>query len=360
MVHYNLLFSLFVFSLFFSSAQAQDTTVVVHEKRYENGQLKESGWYEKVSFRKIVTTRPAKTWKVYYENGQLLETGTYKNGEKEGEWQSFHENGQLKRTARYRGGEIEGEYRTYFDNGQLAIVCFFKGDGIEGEYKSYYDNGQLARIGNYKQHEKEGIWKYYHANGKLSEKGVFEKNDEIGEWQQYDTLGTLMEITTYESEEIIKDYVYAAIIKTYYPSRKLKCKTRAAPTIKSRQVCYYEAGGKEAEGFIDEENIFVKVGHWNHYYKNGKYQSRGAYVEGKRDGLWFVYHESGRSSHKFIYEKGLLKKAQVLDKDRRGNLLEVGTFVNGTGTIHYYNERRKLVHVDYYLDGIYQKREVRQ
>lgn len=185
-----------------------------HKTLYENGQLKETGQFDK-------DEKPTGEWKKYYENGQVWNVINYENGIFKGEWKFYDENGKLKNIIHSENGLVEnfnengklfcvgkqdigtgkknGEWKYYSSKGFIVMIENYKDDELNGDYKSYEDYEKLYAVGQYKNGKQIGEWKYFFENGDLKEIGNRENNNRNGVWKEYYKSEKLMWFRQYSN-----------------------------------------------------------------------------------------------------------------------------------------------------------------
>ena len=137
-----------------------------------------------------------------------------------------------------------------FANAQKA--CGFK-DGLqEGNCLFYYESGQLQWNQNWKKGKLEGDYLAYFENGKLKAKGTYEKDKKVGEWIYFDETGAKTGMEKYVSWK---------------------------------------------------KNVYRDDGEIT-YYKNGKINTKGKFMNGVAEGERFFYKEDGTLDRTEIYKDG--------------------------------------------------------
>ena len=91
------------------------------------------------------------TWKCWYENGQLKEEGFYSSNKKMQRWKYWHENGMLKEEGLYHLNRKSGCWKSWNANGELESEwCYDGGTKLsKSEYKKRikkYQNMSLIPI----------------------------------------------------------------------------------------------------------------------------------------------------------------------------------------------------------------------
>jgi antitoxin component YwqK of YwqJK toxin-antitoxin module len=56
----------------------------------------------------------------------------------------------------------------------------------------------------------------------------------------------------------------------------------------------------------------LQHGTWKGYYPNGKLNYTGAFVNGKKDGIWVFYDESGKKFVEQVFKAGQLESSRKL------------------------------------------------
>ena len=267
----------------------------------------------------------AQEQKQYFDNGNLKSSGQInKNGNRTGEWNIYYENGQLKLVGKHLDGKLVGEWKSYYDNGQLNSILKFVDGKAVGESKYYHENGDLKGIGNYQNGEQVGEWKYYHENGDLQGIGNYQNGEQVGKLTYHYKNGQLNSIFNYN---------------------------QGMDTVEIRS--YHENGQLFGIGkYVDNK----KTAQWKYYHENGQLQSVGTYLNDEFDGEWKNYHENGAISIIRLWEIG--KYMEIIScYDNKGNALEKGTLINGSGTVKNYDVHGYFTETATYLNGVKQEND---
>ena len=130
--------------------------------------------------------------------------------------------------------------------------CGFK-DGLqEGNCLIYHENGQVKWDERWKKGKLDGAFASYFENGKLKAKGVYKKDKKVGEWTYYDETGA-------------------------------------------------KTGMEKYVGW--KGNVYREDGEIT-YYKNGKINIKGKFMNGVAEGERFFYKEDGTLDRTEIYKGG--------------------------------------------------------
>ena len=128
-------------NVLFSDTMIGNKKFIFKKAFYDNGTLKQTGFYSPDSLMQGI-------WTNYYPDGKLESITTYHNGMRDGRFKSYHENGQLWTEL------------IYSNNKTMEVVCNFDRDGEpkpKGTLKNgngsiilYDDNGERRSIEQYK------------------------------------------------------------------------------------------------------------------------------------------------------------------------------------------------------------------
>ncbi len=138
----------------------------------------------KVTYRngQMVGTRTS-----FFEHGSIEKIENFETGE----IKEHYENGQLKQSGFYDANKWltrEGEWKTYHRNGKLKTIGSFSNNQQTGIWKEYSDNGNIKSKGEMKSFLRTGKWECFDKNGRLNAVGLY-KNDGYpapGTWVTYD------------------------------------------------------------------------------------------------------------------------------------------------------------------------------
>jgi antitoxin component YwqK of YwqJK toxin-antitoxin module len=93
-----------------------------------------------------------------------------------------------------------------------------------------------------------------------------------------------------------------------------------------------------------------RIGKWTYYHKNGTLNWKGGFSDDRYQGEWIGYHENGKIYRSEIWDFGKLMSV-ISCYDGQGNELELGTLINGNGTVHNYDIDGNLSSVKTYKSG---------
>ena len=71
----------------------------------------------------------------------------------------------------------------------------------------------------------------------------------------------------------------------------------------SREDYFIREGKLQMKGFYKDEDCKIEHGHFQYFHANGILQTRGSYVNGKKQGTWVGYHDNGIPSDSMTYNE---------------------------------------------------------
>ncbi|MCG8700446.1 MAG: hypothetical protein MI922_20495, partial [Bacteroidales bacterium] len=337
------------------SLNAQQDELKKFESKYKNGQIQSEGF--------LKNGKPEGYWKTYYPNGKLKSEGLrenfalsgtwifynfegdvtekieylngkrngytysyskkdnnevsaltgkelYVNNKKQGVSEYFYENGKIKEKAEYKNNKKNGYSYGYAEDGRIVYVTRFVDDNVvERDIINRYDSKRL----------KKGVWRSYYGNFKIRDEMSYKNGLLHGLYKRYDQRGQLISSVMYKDGKVVVNAEESTeeIIVKEEKDRNGNVKKRGS-YIKNKPVgihtifnveggieksiIYSLYGKKESEGIIDKEG--KRQGEWINYFESGKIASRGKYVNSLRHGDWNFYFENGKTEQKGKYNKG--------------------------------------------------------
>lgn len=126
----------------------------------------------------------------YYSNGEIKSQMTLKDGVREGMVRNFDDKGHLLSTAMYKNDKRNGELINYStENGKPMLKAIFVDDVQEGPVIQYYQEGMLFRESTYKKGRIDGIVKTYWPSGRLKAENYYKMGMPSIELKEYDKSG---------------------------------------------------------------------------------------------------------------------------------------------------------------------------
>lgn len=192
------------------------------------------------------------------------------------------------KTSNVKSGPSEKWYK-----GVKIISCEYLDGKKNGLWKSQSVDGRVFYQGNYSNDKKNGAWKYY-LNQKRLCVTYFKDGKKDSTWQSFYPNGNIQCIKTYSND------IQTGPFKLYFENGAIKNET------------------KFIDDYIDGNNIF--------YHKNGTILSNIEYKNGAPYNI-------------------------IKMNDSLGNILDFGTFKNGSGTLIEYSTTGKKRSLTTYQDG---------
>ncbi len=189
------------------------------------------------------------------------------------------------------------------------VVTYYDGDYKHIRKEVYYVSPDEIKHGNYTLFSKQG---------KPALKGHYINGAKSGVWKTFEN-GSLVLEETYKNDKRNGAYI------NYYPE--------------NRQI-------KEEGSYVDG----VASGTWKLYYSNGIMYVSKALKDGRFHGKYFRYASNGALLSELFYIEGKLHRIGIMN-DAYGNALEIGSFVDGNGTLKKYFSDGTLKEVRNYKDG---------
>ncbi len=263
----------------------------------------------------------------WYDDGTISAEGSFDKGDRNGNWKWYHENGKVKEEGTYDSGDQTGEWKEYNDKGNLEAVTLYKGGKLNGISKSYdrygkllseieYSNGKGKRYAFYdekgtKIHEAKttsGKLKVetYNELRQRGAEGEFYGDDREGQWKYYNLDGSLDHTVTYRKDMLNGEGEF------YWPNGKLAKEVY----YKDDQLQgYYRKYNQQ--GILIEEGYYLdgqRHGPTKRYYNDGKLAEKLFFWKGDQNGDEWNYHHGGEKDKRFVYDMGLITKADIYNQ----------------------------------------------
>lgn len=263
--------------------------------------------------------------KLYYANGKLSSEGTIRDGKPDGYWKTYYETGKIKSEGNRKNFILDSVWKFYTPKG-LMYVAFTYGAGKKNGYKySYSPDVKDSSIGiltskeNFVNDTLQGLAYYYKA-GKLHNTIFFKDGLAEGKAYEFSPDSLITTITLYKGGFV----------------RKVTKINR-----------YNSQNHKE--------------GLWQTFYKNGIVKWEGTYADGKREGYFKTYDQSGSmlTIQKFINDIEQTDAPELAKLDLKityfanGMVQSQGPYKNDKpiGVHRQYNEQGEIVKAEIYDSG---------
>ncbi|MBL4585520.1 MAG: hypothetical protein JKX84_00475 [Flavobacteriales bacterium] len=343
---------------------------------YENGTLKSEGNRQEHQLDSL--------WKFYTETGIISQSITYLKGKKNGQRKTFFEDGVLQRSESFSNNVLIDKIRTFYPSGKLMVVVPLdtlgkgkeQGLGYEFDEKDgrivaviQYRNGYIGsreRINRKdKFNQKQGLWREFYEDRKVKVEGRYKNGKRNGYFKTYDTDGNLLETLKYVDGILIpnpEELAKLDIKREYHPNAQVKSVGSYSKGIKEGVHRIYTMDGKVesakiylkgkmiGNGIVDPEGR--RQGVWKEYYDTGELRSEGKYKDGSRIGPWIFYYQGGKEEQRGEYHKGK-PDGEWKWTYQNGNTWREEVFYEGLeeGLAIEYNDTGKVVSKGSYIDG---------
>ncbi len=179
-------------------------------------------------------------------------------------------------------------------------------DRWQGVVGDYYANGDIQMKGRYQRDIKDGIFIYYSDHHTYESAGRYDNEQAVGKWENFHWNGAL------ESEVYYGDESFTA---TVFDS-------------------------------LGNQQVINGNGKSRRWYPNGQILEEGEYRNGKKEGLWYGFHQDGSPYYKEQFRANRLVHGVSEGKDGRryvyDHLSEYPFPVNGMPSFKkYLNENKR-------------------
>ncbi|MEQ9261966.1 MAG: hypothetical protein RLP14_02275 [Owenweeksia sp.] len=270
----------------------------------------------------------------YYEGGAKSSEGNLKNGQPEGYWKSYYRNGNLKAEGNRKEHLLQGPWLFYNEDGEKKLEINYKDDKKDGLRKTFLD-GQIIKEEPFVNDQLEGFAKeYYQGSGELHREIPYKNNQTQGTGYEYAMDGRIITLLTYKSGVLTKQQNINRMDQqlqkqgmwvTFYPNRNVKVEGPYVNNLKNGYWKYYLSTGdlqrveKWIMGVLQENAQEVaKVEIKREIDPNtGKLAFKGAYRNGKAEGVHRRYDADGNVISSKIYENGIVLFEGIVDEQGR-------------------------------------------
>jgi antitoxin component YwqK of YwqJK toxin-antitoxin module len=232
----------------------------------------------------------------------------------------YHFNGNLKLRTGLKQDLFHGPFRSWWQNGRLRSKGRHVLGKKEGTWRFFFEKAKaLSSKGVYRDGKKEGHWEEYWPNGRKRSEGKFLQGKKTGTWYSWDSLTFLTGINSCFEVNDTGTFV------SYYING----------TVHRKYTC---AKGKFNGPYSERasDSTLMVEGSYNNQHN--------------KEGLWRTWYLNEAQASFRRYVNGL-RQDTCLTWDSLGNLLSMGFFIRGTGTLRKYTPVRKLQAHEPYVAG---------
>jgi len=210
-------------------------------------------------------------------------------GRKQGVWEKNYPDGKTRLyTGQFKDDQPVGEFRYYFESGKIKSIV--QHETRERSYAwFYFENEQLMSEGQYVNQKKDSVWRNFNEQGFLVSIETFKNNRLNGEKLIY-----------YIQNQIETGEVKCAQLETYKDS-----------ILEGRCVEFFSTGSKKQQGAYIQGK---KSGVWETYHPDGSLATRIKFRDGKAYGYAYAFDEEGTELYKSYWLDGKRLDAKAFDK----------------------------------------------
>jgi antitoxin component YwqK of YwqJK toxin-antitoxin module len=217
------------------------------------------------------------------------------------------------------------EDRNYYSDSIRVLERKKAGKDSLYRVASYYAQGAKASEIWYRNNKREGVAVFFHPDGKLFCKLIYKDGGEHTISEGYDSKGKPLNCGNLKDGngtllyyDPVTDHLVSNV--AYVNGKK-----------EGDFFLYYQSGELYKKGVYKANELNGPV---RAYYKNGKVWQQGTFVNSKIDGDFIIYYRSGRVKFEQQWVNGTLLAAKQFDV--RGNIIAEATM---TGKEQYHEKR---------------------
>jgi antitoxin component YwqK of YwqJK toxin-antitoxin module len=277
----------------------------------------------------------------YFENGKPKSKGTYRNGKAIGLWEYYYESGMPKATGEWNEQKPTGSWTYYFENGSVSSKGSMEAGNKTGSWYYFYESGQKKYEGIFEQGLRQGVWKYFYEDGTAKASATYDRD--TASYQERSGDGTLLAEGMLSGGRSFGRWNY------YYPSGKLKSTgTELNGRREGLWMRFFESGKLASEGMY---KMGKTSGNWTYYHENGTVAAQGVELDGMKEGTWKLFLENGFLKSEVQYQQGTAPYEEFYEN---GKLKVKGKIVKGVhqGLWEYFYEDGTPEGKCIYRDGV--------
>ena len=410
------LFLLFILNVHNFEINAQNEKLEYKKFFHPNGQISSEGYFE--------NNKPIGVWKSFSEDGVLISEGARKKFKPDSIWNFYYPNGGIQQKINYSEGIKQGVYEEYNVDGKITLTAINDSNILTGEAISYdykknnyltftYKKGKkngfaylydtldlLIAVREYKNNIltkndiinrynsanlKTGLWQsYVDVNSKkiLIEEAKYVNGLLNGYLKKYNVNGELIVLEKYKDGVLVIDAAEVQKLDEvvrYYKNGKLKYRGIENETGKQGYWQFYNSDGTQDKVELYVNNKMIgkgklnfngqKEGLWEHYYPDGRLQSKGEYLKGVKINEWVYYYHNGKIQQKgefndigqyngiwiWYYKNGNILKEEeyyndaadgpAIEYDSLGVVITKGSYIDGLKTgewVYHVNDHKEI------------------
>lgn len=294
----------------------------------------------------------------YYKSGKLSHTWLYKNGVIEETRESFTPEGNPRSEDNVRKGSgrlklyhpithhliadvslkngfKNGAFKSWYSNGMRHESCMFKEDTAIGPFTVWHRSGAVKVLRTDLPGATSYTYHTFYANGKPESSEIREKTSgTLSRLVKYDEAGNIAEKGTAVGQKMKST-------KYFYNARHaLTSRGAYLDGKKNGSFEYFYDNGKKRSLETYNDDMISAETKW---YENGKVQMTTNYKDGSYDGWYVEYYSNGVKRIEQQYENGV-KHGQYKSYFKNGNKYYEANFDKGkpVGEMKVYTSDGKL------------------
>lgn len=267
----------------------------------------------------------------FYETGAKSSEGYLRNGKPDGYWKSYYRNGNLKAEGNRKHYMLDGPWIFYTEDGEKTVEINYKEDHKNGLRKTFR-NGNVVKEENFVDDQLQGFTREYYPSGELRQETPYVDGLAKGEGYEYDKDGRIITLLTYKAgvltrkqsiNRIDEQQQKQGVWMVFYPNRQVKNEGIYQNDLKNGYWKYYQPNGnlirveKWVMGELQENAREVAKVEIRREInpQTGKLSFKGAYRNGKPEGVHREYDDEGNVTASRIYENGIVLFEGIVDED---------------------------------------------
>lgn len=213
----------------------------------------------------------------HFKENKLLEECRYKEGNRDGLYKRYYGDGQTVQSERtFIDGKRDGKWTEHLSGnaGDVTRISFYKNGLPDGQWSETWKDGKPRSKSSYKDGKKEGVWIRYGKGGKPEKSTTYKNDEKNGEEITCFTDGTPEKSSNYLNGKL------NGVTKEFY-FESGKCKSEYTFKNGKREGAYkryFDTGKLREEGRCEADSEVYR----KEYYANGKLKS----VAERKGGGW--------------------------------------------------------------------------
>jgi antitoxin component YwqK of YwqJK toxin-antitoxin module len=247
----------------------------------------------------------------------LAQNKTDAQGRKQGSWSKAFPSGKTRYTGFFIDDIPVGSFQYFHENGKIKAKNYFFEKGKKAKAELFNTKGEKEAEGLYVDKLKDSVWNYYNTQGKLimtesyklgKKHGVFKvyspdglKTEEVITWLNNEKHGAWTQFYPDGSKRIEAYYMHGeldSVFKFYFQGGKIKMEGKYRNAGKVGEWLEYNSDGSLRLQEIYKKGTHLRTtllnGVFKQYYPNGFIESEYQYKNGKKNGPFTEYHNTGK------------------------------------------------------------------